>query len=710
MSKPLASIDQIRDRATSAFDLEQPMHRDEAIFAAITEVLTEGNHFALPEWTPLSLKIGRKTVTAHGYNHDEDMGLLTVFHQIDCHEARDLHQHWDRALCPSGNIERAVSELESLVKIARDNQLPNLDSSDPASGMCRLLRLFTDKAENRICLCILTTGELTKEGWKRSNKSLYHTEVWDASRLCNILNSGHDALTVDFRAYGGGIDCLLDDSDFEKLSETGGAVMLGKISGECLADVYFEHRTRLLQQNVRAFLNFAGSVNKGIRDTIETEPERFLSYNNGIAVTASAVDLERLAPGVYRLLCAKDFQIVNGGQTTAALMHTRLDSQSDIDLKPVQVAMKLTVVRPQDLDSLVPKISLFANSQNKVQEADFASNNPWLVKFESLSRKIEAPKDDKSSGQSIQWYFERVRGQYNVDLGRLGEGAQRNAFKAKRPPRSRFVKTDLSTVAMSWEAEPQVVSLGRQKCFGRFIGKLSAAKDMAHKGATVEPSDEDFRRLVCLLILRREAMAACKELDIAAYRANVIAYAIALMSTRAKTRLPFAEIWAAQALPIGVLKCLRIALMGCDKVIREEAGARRRNVSEFAKRDDCWTAVLAAPIQLEVGGSDGKWDVFSVAETLRSAEMVEATEIFFRLSESEWQKIANFLEKQGDNPTYSGVASTMSKYAVIRKKPSDKQARILAKGLLRLKGHKGLSDCLSGILPNDWHLFEQLAK
>ena len=408
MSKPEACIDEIRQSATRAFDLEQPMHRDEAIFGAIAEILSENGHFIMPEWAPLSVKVGRKTVTVHGYEHDEDMGILTVFHLIDCHQDRDLHQIWDRTLCPSEKVEKAVTELESVVQAVQGDGLPNLDESNPAGDMARLFRRFGGKAESRICLCIWATGDLSKQGWKRSDKSPYHTVVWDASRLCSILDSGHEPLTVDFRKYGGGIDCLLDDADYEQLEQTGGAVMLGKIPGACLADVYFEHRTRLLQQNVRAFLNFSGTVNKGIRETIKTEPGRFLSYNNGIAVTASGVDLEHRAPGVYRILSATDFQIVNGGQTTAALMHARLDSNTD--LAPIQVAMKLTVVRPEDLDTLVPKISLYANSQNKVQEADFASNNPWLIKLEDLSRRIEAPKDDKSDGQPIHWYFERYAG------------------------------------------------------------------------------------------------------------------------------------------------------------------------------------------------------------------------------------------------------------------------------------------------------------
>ena len=705
MNASKSTIDQVRESATIAFDLEQPMHREEAIFGAIAEILVECGHFALPEWAPLSMKSGRKTVTAHGYELDEDLEVLTMFHLVDCHEKAELHDPWERMPCPPMYLERAVGDLEAIAGAACEGSLPLLDEADPANDMCRLLQRYAKKDKSHISLCVWTTGELSKQGWKRSDKSGFHTSVWDATRICNALDSGHETLAVSFRDFGG-IDCLLGDADYQKLLETGSAVLLGKIPGECLANLYFEHRTRLLQQNVRAFLSFSGKVNKGIRDTIKTEPERFLSYNNGIAVTASQVTLERQAPGVYRLLAADDFQIVNGGQTTAGLMHTRLEVN---DLKPIQVAMKLTVVRPQDLDDLVPKISLYANSQNKVQEADFASNNPWLVKLEDISRNIEAPKDDKSNGQPLRWYFERVRGQYNVDLGKQNGPHQSTAFKAKCPPRSRFGKTDLATTAMAWEAEPQVVSLGRQKCFGSFIRKLSAAREMTHGANVVEPSEEDFRRIACLLILRREAVEACRELEISAIRSSVITYATALISTRAKGRLPFSEIWNTQAIPPSLSNCLRIALKGCERVLLQQASERKQIVTELAKKDECWKAILNEPIHLDLVSNDGKWDTFSVADTVRTTEMVEVTEAFFRITDAEWRKISSELEDLTKNPAYPGVAGTMAKYAPIRKKPSDKQARILAKGLIRLKD-AGIGGCgLGKLTDKDWALLTGVA-
>ena len=41
--------------------------------------------------------------------------------------------------------------------------------------------------------------------------------------------------------------------------------------GKVLSDIYWEHGSRLLEGNVRAFLSNRGKVNKGIRYTIKNQ-------------------------------------------------------------------------------------------------------------------------------------------------------------------------------------------------------------------------------------------------------------------------------------------------------------------------------------------------------------------------------------------------------------------------------------------------------
>lgn len=702
------SAERIREAAVAAYDPDEPLHREEALFKAISGILTDSANYIMPEWAPFTVKSGRKVITIHGYEYDEELEILTIILFLDCHHNFELLQPWERELCAAAEVRKAFSDMADVVEMAKGGQLPKLDEGDTANRLYQYLVKLTKGDTGRLSLSIWTTGELSKEGWRKSDISDYHTEVWDGTRLATAMDSGHESLEVDFTSYGE-IDLLMDDKEYIDNGAKSGAVLIGKISGDCLADLYFQYRTRLLQQNVRAFLSFNGSVNKGILETIRTEPGRFLAYNNGIATTSSGITLAKKAPGVYRMIGARDFQIVNGGQTTATLMIAKNDRNAD--LGAVEVAMKLTIVSPDDLDDLVPKISRYANSQNKVQDSDFESNNPWLVKLETISRKIEATKDSKSEGQRLRWYFERVRGQYNVDLGKCATKPQKNSFKAANPPRTKFSKTDLSVAALAWDMEPYVSSLGPQKCFGNFAKRLYAARQVMGEGSVCEPSEEDFRRLCCIMILRREAMSVCKDIKISPMLSAscVSAYAIAFISFSTKGRLPWAEIWNLQNLPEPLYKALRLAIRGCEKVILQQAPKFGKQPSEFAKKSDCWSVVAPATMDLGLAGNRKGWDKFSIMDTVRPAELVEAGQVFFSLGETDWKEIAKALKQLSNNAAYEGCATTMAGYTKISKKPSEKQARILAKSLLLVRQHGKSSEVLSKISDDSWAVLQQIA-
>jgi hypothetical protein len=701
--------ERIRELSQTAYDPEDPQLREEALFNAISCILTDSANMIMPEWAPFSVGAGKKTVTLHGYECDEDLEILTVILLLDCHRKRELTQNWERESCGSADVKRAFADIGTVIDMARDGKLPRLDESDPANRFYAYLGKYAKGDSGRLSLAVWTTGELSKEGWKKSEVVGYHTEVWDASRLATAMDAGQESLEVDFTPYGG-IDLLMDDRDFSKDGAKSGTVLIGKIPGDCLADLYFQHRTRILQQNVRAFLSFTGSVNKGILETVRTEPGRFLAYNNGIATTSSGVTLEKKAAGVYRLTGAADFQIVNGGQTTATLMIAKNDRSAD--LSAIKVPMKLTIVSPSDLDELVPKISRYANSQNKVQDSDFESNNPWLVKLEGISRKIEATKDSRSEGQRLRWYFERVRGQYNVDLGKERTVAQKNTFKAKNPPRTKFSKTDLAVVAMAWDLEPYMSSLGPQKCFANFAKRLHAAREAMGEGSVCEPSEEDFRRLCCIMILRRRAMEICREIGIdpRLSTSSVSAYAIARISHDMKGKLPWGDIWTGQDLPNPIDRALRIAIRGCEEVILKEAPQKRKQPSEYAKKAECWADVAAAPMDLGLAGARLQGlDKFSIMDTVRPAELVEADSIFFSLDEGQWNRISHALAAHHTNSHYSGCAKTMGGYVKNHKKPTHNQARILAKGLLILRSKRKCTDVLDGIPADSWTILQQIA-
>ena len=239
---------------------------------------------------------------------------------------------------------------------------------------------------------------------KDSLSFLFH--IWDISRLfrMNASNQKKEDIFIDFdKELKRPLYCLpahLNNKDYESY--------LLVMPGELLASLYSKYGSRLLEQNVRTFLQARGKINKGLRTTIMQHPEKFFAYNNGLTTTAENIEVEATSNGL-RIKSLNNLQIVNGGQTTASIFNTM--SKDKAELKHIFVQMKLTIVAPKQVEELVPKISEYANTQNKVNAADFFSNHPFHVRIEGFSRRIYAPAQDGGHKQS-KWFYERARGQY----------------------------------------------------------------------------------------------------------------------------------------------------------------------------------------------------------------------------------------------------------------------------------------------------------
>lgn len=100
-------------------------------------------------------------------------------------------------------------------------------------------------------------------------------------------------------------------------------------------------------------------------------PQMFFAFNNGISATAMDVVIETNEHGRF-ITFARDFQIINGGQTTASISNARYKDKANIE--GLYVQMKLTEIdesTPEESDELIRNISRSSNSQNKVSDADF---------------------------------------------------------------------------------------------------------------------------------------------------------------------------------------------------------------------------------------------------------------------------------------------------------------------------------------------------
>ena len=112
--------------------------------------------------------------------------------------------------------------------------------------------------------------------------------------------------------------------------------------GEVMArKIYDKFGSRLLEGNVRSFLSTKVAVNKKIRGTILNNPKMFFAFNNGISATAMDVEIENTNHGKF-ITFVRDFQIINGGQTTASISNARYKDKAD--LSSIFVQMKLTSI------------------------------------------------------------------------------------------------------------------------------------------------------------------------------------------------------------------------------------------------------------------------------------------------------------------------------------------------------------------------------
>jgi hypothetical protein len=455
----------------------------------------------------------------------------------------------------------------------------------------------------------------------------YH--IWDISRLQRQRSSrSHkEALDLDLVSmFGSGISCLPAHLG----SDTYQSYLL-VVPADVLSGLYEKFGARLLEQNVRTFLQARGKVNQGIRTTILTEPHMFFAYNNGITATAQSVEVEETGAGlkITRIL---DLQIVNGGQTTASLFHTRRKDKAS--LANIFVQMKLSVIDSDESESVVPRISEYANTQNRVNAADFFSNHPFHIRMEEFSRRLWAPAQ-QGAQRETKWFYERARGQYADAQSKLTPGEQKR-FKAENPKPQMFTKTDLAKFENTWDEHPKWVNLGAQKNFAKYAHRIGKEWEKSPDAF----NEFYFRRAIArgLIFRATEKLVSAQPWYNGGYRANIVAYNLAVLSEitkRHKKSVDFLRIWNAQGINATLEQVLTIIAKAVNEdIIHPPQGIS--NISEWCKQDACWTRMQTKIEATEALLPDEFWDELISSEE-KAIEVKAAKQV---------QKIDNGIEAQ----------------------------------------------------------------
>lgn len=413
--------------------------------------------------------------------------------------------------------------------------------------------------------------------------------IWDISRLQRQRSArGHkEPLDLDFRhMFGTGIACLPAHLGSESYRS-----FLIVMPGAILSSLYGKFGARLLEQNVRSFLQARGKVNQGIKATILNEPHMFFAYNNGITATAQDVEVEQGSDGGLQITRIRDLQIVNGGQTTASLFHTLRASKDKSILEDIFVQMKLSVIDSAESELVVPRISEYANTQNRVNAADFFSNHPFHIRMEGYSRRLWAPAQ-QGAQRETRWFYERARGQYADAQAKLSPPELRK-FKAENPKPQMFSKTDLAKFENVWDDHPRWVNLGAQKNFARYAGRIGKEWSKTEAGF----NEFYYRRAIARAIIFRatEKLVSEQPWYNGGYRANIVAYALASLNEVARRLgkcLDFMRVWKQQALTPSLSASIIFATQHVSgDLLNPPAGIS--NISEWCKKEQCWSRLLS---------------------------------------------------------------------------------------------------------------------
>lgn len=376
---------------------------------------------------------------------------------------------------------------------------------------------------------------------------------------------------------------------------------LGYLKGGLLADLYEKYNERLLEGNIRVFLQTTVPVNKSIRSSLRSSEgkSRFFAYNNGISATAESVVVsEPDAEGIRWIEKITNLQIVNGGQTTASIHSAKKDR---INIDGVYVQMKLTVPKdPAALSILNPKIAEYSNSQNQIKKADFTSNHEYHILLEKISREIPVPRKES------QWFYERIRGQYNETRRLYGSqtGKKKPAisFDTKYPKSRKLTKTELALYYNAWNQFPYFAALGGEKNFVKFNSLLKNEDGEIN----IRPDKRYYRELIAMAILfiRTDTMVADWQKDGSkygtGYKREIVLYTISLLSYLTEQKLNLEIIWDYQEhhgaakktfrLPPDIEDYISKLILIAEEHVRHPP-VDRSDAREWAKTERSWISL-----------------------------------------------------------------------------------------------------------------------
>lgn len=687
----------------------------------VTDILSAGEEFDdFIECYYEGVTRQRGNMRIDGYAMDETDGSCCVF-------LADYHGPFEGDSIKSEEITKAFKRIRYFVDEATKYELyQELEESTEAYEFARTL-YYDNENISKFRFYLLTDAynnqrtKNIKDGDVAGKK--VELNVWDISRIFDVISSktqkesveivlgdlGYSGIpcvkAVEYEDVIADIEVMPKYDDIENDEEENDkpeniitySSYLAVVPGQVLNDLYLEYGSRLLEGNVRSFLSVRGKVNKSIQTTIKNYPEMFFAYNNGIAATATELDTKMTDKGLV-ITRIKDLQIVNGGQTTASIVNTLLSARKDenIDLSRLFVPMKVSVLEHSMSEKIIPKISEYSNSQNKVDASDFFSNHPFHIRMEDYSRKTPAPAVNGNQFQQY-WYYERTRGQYNQGKMKFKPKSSQMKQYENRYPENQVIKmVDLAKYMEIFEGAPDKVSKGKQAIVKVFAEEIKTQWNKSDVAFNLYY----FKRVVALAIMFHETDDIIKSTmwykEKHSYKANVIAYTMSVIFDYIRREfkgytIDFTRIWNNQELYEELRSEISVL---CEEVYEFITSDDRptENVTEWCKKEECWKRARKQNWTFEpeflktlISEEEIRQDEDDAKKARKVENEVDEMKFIFAAGKEYWKQVLSWgKDRNMLSPMESDIIKLIINMDITGRMPTDKQAKVAMKARSRL--------------------------
>lgn len=624
----------------------------------------------------------------NGYYIDE--GERSVIMYITYFEASNLPY-----LLKSTQFAAELAKLNNFVQqvISKPNEMLDIIQEDNPyySLVLYLIKDFKSiDSFNYILLTNGNVGEIKTPTYKVKNKKV-DISVFDIERYRRFMD-GQKVVDIDadLSILGKPIPCSFVPSG--KDYDTYCCIL----SGETIYRLFDTYHYQLLNSNVRTYLQLKGNVNKGIMETIETIPDYFLAYNNGISATASEVCLN--ADGDIEEI--KNFQIVNGGQTSASIYNAR--ANKGLNISKVNVMAKITVVKDENnYDNIVKNISRYANTQNAIKFSDFSSNDRYNKRMAEWSRITYTP----AFGTKLQtkWYYENISGSYSNERS---DSPSKTSFDKEYPKEQHFSKTDMASYELSYNGFPAEACKGAQDAYKVFVINFQNLN---------EPTETDFKRLVAKKILYDHVLNIITDECPGQGKTSIARYVVAYFSTVVcKNRFCIDKVWGNQNVPQEASEDLRRLVLSITNYLRDNAFKNQKSIEMYCRTPATWDIVKK--LEFETENEDLYTDKeITINQNITTKQIPDfiVNGLFDSVQHSTWADMAQNAMSYDIDEKYAKTNATMCKTMISMQKEdiTERQAAYALKILYRYyKSGYPLSGTEKVFILNNEDIIERITK